>query len=59
MKWGIMNVRDGMYVVSRRFCVYNVRFARHFRTAKLAQAYIASSGLDRRTYIAVELDNET
>ncbi|MBQ6169288.1 MAG: hypothetical protein IJK30_04960 [Ruminococcus sp.] len=59
MKWVIMRISDGMYAVSPRFFVFNKLFARRFNTKKQAEAYMISSGFDRRAYTVCELEVET
>ena len=54
-----MRICDGMYAVSPRFFVYNKVFARRFSTRKQAEAYMISSGFDKRAYTACELEGET
>ena len=48
-----------MYAVSPRFFVYNKVFARRFGTKKMAEAYMTSSGFDRKKYITEKLHEET
>ncbi|MBR5682349.1 MAG: hypothetical protein IKW96_03570 [Ruminococcus sp.] len=59
MKWVIRHIPEEMFVVSPRFSVYNSKFARRFRTKKQAEAYMTSSGFDRKDYSAEELQVET
>ena len=54
-----MRISDGMYAVSPRFFVFNKLFARRFKTKKQAEAYMISSGFDRRAYTVCELEVET
>lgn len=59
MKWIIKRLGDGMFAVSPRVFVFNKVFARRFNSRKQAEAYMISSGFDKRAYIACELEVET
>jgi len=59
VKWIIRQLSSDMYAVSPRFFVYNKVFARRFGSKKMAEAYMTSSGFDRRKYIAEVLHEET
>ncbi|WP_455529883.1 hypothetical protein [Ruminococcus sp.] len=59
MKWIIRHIPKEMFVVSTRFSVYKMLFARRFNTKNQAEAYMTSSGFDRTAYIAEELQVET
>ncbi len=54
-----MRISDGMYAVSSRFFVFNKLYARRFNTRKQAEAYMISSGFEKRAYTACELEVET
>ncbi|WP_028517372.1 hypothetical protein [Ruminococcus flavefaciens] len=56
MKWVIKHITDGMYAVSPRFFVYHAEFARRFTTRKLAEAYMVSSGFDKKKFRAEVLE---
>ena len=48
-----------MFAVSPRVFVFNKAFARRFNSRKQAEAYMISSGFDKRAYTACELEVET
>ncbi|WP_074718630.1 hypothetical protein [Ruminococcus flavefaciens] len=56
MKWVIKHISDGMYAVSPRFFVYRAEYARRFTTRKVAEAYMVSSGFDKKKFKAELLE---
>lgn len=59
MQWVIKRLSDGMYAVSHRFFVYEIKFARRFKTKKQAYAYMTSSGFSKSSHAVEELAGET
>jgi hypothetical protein len=55
----IKRLPDGMYAVSHRFFVYEIKFARRFKTKKQAYAYMTSSGFSKSSHAVEELTGET
>ena len=59
MKWIIRYIPDGMFVISKRQMIHKKFFARRFNTGKQTEAYMTSSGFDRKKYTSEELKIET
>ncbi len=58
MKWVIKHITDGMYAVTPRFFVYHAEFAL-FTTRKLAEAYMISSGFDKKKFRAEVFETDS